>query len=385
MRALRPFAVSTAAAVLSACANLLSYDDYRAREPALADTGVPEAAVDAAMEAEASTELGTHPPARPAGEIKPSGKGKTIWLVVNHFYLAQRDVSSNAPSKTAWKTIGYDIDHVCTSLEDAKANIGTCRRAASAMQDTLLDGEGCRDNNFGSQIVPLVSLVDGEFEKTSNSAVANGANTWLIELSDLDDEKDDPYVVGRFYKAATATELPRFDGTDLREVDAESVNDMDIDKPKALFSQGYMVDDVFVSGEPGAFDVSLPIQGISVTLPLSGGVMVVRLDRAHEKGELGTIAGGIAKDKIGSVLGPIADAAGVCPGDPLYTGLFKAIDESMDLVMDAPNMQNPAVDCNAMSIGVGFTAVPVQPSTAVVPTPPRATMCKMATTDGGAG
>jgi hypothetical protein len=385
MHALRPFAVSTAAAALMACANLLSYDDYKAREPEAADTGVTtEAAVDTAVQMEASTDPGAHPAARPPGAIKPSGKGKTIWLVVNHFYLAQRDVSSDMPSKTAWKTIGFDIDHVCTSLDDAKANIGTCKRSPSAPQDALLDGEGCRDNNFGSQIVPLVSLVDGEFEKTSNTAVMNGVNTWLLELEDLDDDKDDPYVVGKFYKAATATSLPRFDGTDVREVDAESVNDMDIDKPKALFSQGYLADDVFVSGDPGAFDVSLPIQGISVTLPLSGGVLVLRLDRAHEKGELGTIAGGIAKDKIGSVLGPIADAAGVCPGDPLYTGLFKAIDDSMDLVMDAPNMQNPAVDCNAMSIGVGFTAVPVQPSTTVVPTPPRATMCKMPS-DGGAG
>jgi hypothetical protein len=388
MRAARPFAVSTAAAALCACANLLSYDDYHAREAPAADASVAEVSIDSAPEAEASVDLGTHPPARPAGAIKPSGKGKTIWLVVNHFYLAQRDISSDTPSSTAWKTLGFDIDHVCTSAEDAKANIGTCKRAPKAAQTVLLDGEGCRDNNFGSQIVPLMSLVDGEFEKTSNLAVANGVNTWLLALEDLDDDKDDPYVVGKFYKAASWSGLPDthplFDGTDVREVDAESVSEMNIDKPKALFNQGYLVNDVFVSGEPGAFEVSLPIQGISVTLPLSGGVLVLRLDREHQNGILGTIAGGISKEKVPGVLGPIADAAGVCPGDALYTGLFKAIDDSMDLVMDAPNMQNTAVDCNAMSIGVGFATTPAQPATTVVPTPPRATMCKMPS-DGGAG
>ncbi|MGZ3474002.1 MAG: hypothetical protein ACXWUG_06510 [Polyangiales bacterium] len=388
MRTLRPFAVPSAAAVLCACANLLSYDDYHAREAPTAETSVTDVAVDTAEEAETSVDLGARPPARPAGAIKPSGKGKTIWVVVNHFYLGQRDFSSDTPSTTAWKTLGYDIDHVCTSLEDAKANIGTCLRAPKASQSVLLDGDGCRDNNFGSQIVPLVSLVDGEFEKTSNAAVMNGVNTWLLELEDLDDDKDDPYVMGKFYKAATWAGYPgthpNFDGTDVREVDAESVVDMNIDKPRALFNQGYLVNDVFVSGEPGAFEVTLPIQGISVTLPLSGGVMVLKLDRDHTNGQLGTIAGGIAQEKIAGVLGPIADAAGVCPGDALYSGLFNAIDNSMDLVIDAPNMQNPKVPCNAMSIGVGFTTVPVQPSTTVVPTPPRAMRCTMAS-DGGAG
>lgn len=372
------------------CANLLGYDDYNART---ADASVPvsDTAVDAPVEAKPEVTDGggggVRPPARPAGVAEPSGKGKTLWLVVNHFYLNQDEFGGSGSDKP-WKYLGYDLDGVCTGERESRENTGTCKRVTGGEQDVLTDGLECRDNNFGSQLVPIVSSLDARYEKTSNEAVAKGSTTWILKLEDVDDGPDDPFVVGRLYKAAnwygfSGPTSPAFDGTDVREIEEESVFDNDLNKPRTLFARGWMVNHMFVSGEPTKFAVSLPIQAVSVTAPLAGGVLTLRLDPEHTKGELGVIAGAIPSADIAQVLQPIAEQAGVCPGAMLYDTFIRSIGRMMDVVTDSPTLNDTTQTCNGLSLGLAFTAVPVLPPTMVVKPPPRSSICSMP--DAGAG
>lgn len=43
--------------------------------------------------------------------------------------------------------------------------------------------------------------------------------------------------------------------------------------------------------------------------------------------------------------------------------------ESAELVSGAPSLQDTARECDTLSVGIGFTAVPVQPSSSVLPAP----------------
>ncbi len=375
-----------ASVLATSCAQILSYDDYGARpsNDAPVDAGL-DAPIDAPPDAPPSDapdggaeEPPARVPARPAGPAEPSGTGKTLWLVVDHFYLGQDDPEGGL-AKDPWRKVGLDLDQVCTTEKLARENIGTCRRNAEAAQDVLTDGDGCRDNNFGSHVVKLVGSFDASFEKKSNALVAKGSTTWLLKLEDLDDGSDDPYVAGKLYKAATwadyGTTTPKFDGTDVRDVDATSVDDFDLEKPKVVFPKGYLAGDTWVSGEPSTFEANVPIQGLSVVMPLVAGLVSMQLDEAHTKVVRGVIGGAIAATTLESVVRPIADQAGLCPGDALYDSLLRNIMRTVDVAVGVPGLQSPALPCDGLSIGIGFSMVQAQPPTKVATSGATPTRC----------
>lgn len=374
-------AAMTLAVLSASCANLLGYDDYSARvADATAETTVEaiETSVEDAVDGGSG---GATPPRRPAGIAAASGKGKTLWLIIDHFFLNQDPIEGSGDDKP-WRYIGYDLDGVCTGPTESRENTGTCKRVTGGEQDVLIDGVACRDNNFGSQLVPIVSSLDGRYEKTSNEAIAKGSSTWILQLEDLDDGPDDPFVVARLYKAAPWFDFygptaPPFDGTEDREIDKESVIDDDLTRPQTFFAQGWLKSNVFVSGEPAKFKVTLPIQSVSVDAPLVGGVLTLRLDPEHTKGELGVLAGALPSSSIASVLGPIAAQVGVCPGAMLYDTFLRSVGRMMDVVVDAPTLNDTTQTCNGLSLGLGFTAVPVKPPTRVVAPFPVVSRCTM--------
>ena len=373
------------------CANLLSYDDYAARGAdsttiadttgdTIVDTSIEDIVVDTAPIGDP-----IHPPARPPGAIEPSGAGRTLWLIVNHFYLNQKPIGGSG-DETPWKTIGYDLDGQCTGERESRENSTTCKRVEGADQLVLTDGERCRDNNFGSQIAPIVTALDPNYEDTSNNAIAQGATTWMMKLEDLDDGPDDPFVSAKLYKVAsggafTGKPNPLFDGTDLRDIDESSLEGGDLARPKTVFARGYLAGNVFVSGEPSDFAVTVPIQTVSVPIPVVGGILTLRLDEAHAVGEHGILAGAVRSTEVEGVLQPIAEQAGICPGAPLYVNFVRNIQRIMDVV-DVPGMHDPTVTCNAFSLGFGFTAVGVQPPIRAVPPYPGVSRC--AKDDAGA-
>jgi hypothetical protein len=375
-------AAAAALTILSSCASILGYNDLEERHatdaavtPETDTAPIPEVAVDVAdVQPDVPGVVPIHPPSRPTGAAVASGKGKTLWLIAKRFYLGTNSLAGT-PSKDAWKDLGFDIDHVCTGQKESRENIGTCQRVAGALQDVLIDGSGCRDNNFGSQLVPLIQLYDSVFEDESNTAIAQGNNSWIIKIEDLDDGPDDPYAPGMIYKAVnysgmTSGKAPKFDGTDVREVDSSSIVAGDVTKAKTSFALGYVKDNVWVSGDGGDFDAPVPINTIKAQLTLIGAVMTVKISDDHNSAGLSVLSGGIPGSRLEEILRPVAAGAGFCPGSALYNSLLKTVAQQLDLVEGAPHLQNTSVVCDSLSVGIAFEAAPIQPvTTALTPAP----------------
>ncbi len=353
-------------AFFAACAQVLGYDDYHARSTEPADVGVDTGTTVADTAPEAA-----HVPPRPAGEPVPSGKGRTLWVATKRLYLGSTN-SLGATSTDGWKDWGFDLDHVCTSLEDSIKNVGTCRRNAEANQDVLLDGYLCRDNNFGRHVIALLKVSSDGFEQRINDGIFEGNNTWIIRIDDLDDTADDPYAPARFYLASDQKDGSiKWDGNDLRTASSDSVVDRSLDKPIIAFPGGYVRDNVWVSGDPSSDQIVLPFSA-DLKIPLQGTLITMQLDPDHKNGKRAALGGAIKMSSLEAVLGPVAEAAGFCAGTPLYTSLIRNLSRFPDVVMDAPNLQDETKDCDGMSLGIGFDVQAIQPVVQVVDAPPPA-------------
>jgi len=379
-----------------ACASILGYDDLSARKD---EAPTPEIGADVvddvpAVEAEIGPDESVRPPARPPGTAAPSGKGKTLWLAVKRFYLSTQSLGSTISpdgggtptSKEAWKDFGYDIDHVCTGEAEAIGSIGTCKKNAGSPEKVLLDGNSCRDNNFGSQMIPIVATFNSVFEDDSNQGVLGGANTLVLALEDLDDGENDPYVVGKLYRVSNIlgypTTKPKWNGSDIRQADRASLDAGDITKPRAYFPKGYVTNNTWVSGEPSKFIVPIPVNSVSSDLHLGGAVMTLKLASNHSTGNLGVLAGALARADLELAIRPIARSAGVCTDSLIYKALINSVQPLMDVVMESPTLQDTTVDCNGMSVGMGLEFANVQPITEAVDIFPFVSPCDDAGTGG---
>jgi hypothetical protein len=394
----RSFALGSAFALLSSagCAQILGYDDLSAREATAVDSGTidthpavdttPDLAVDVDDSGPAPTSV--VPPPRPPGDPVPSGTGKTVWFIAQHFYLGSTTVSGTA-SKDAWKDWGYDLDHVCTGPTEAAENIGTCFKTVGASSSVLVDGNGCRDNDWGSQLVPLIVEFDAPFEDTANVNIADGFGSWILEVRDLDDGADDTYAPGALYKAVDwqifHTGKPKFDGSDVREVTADSVSGFDLNKPITNFTHGYISGNIWVSGEGTNIIAAVPVSGVTASLNVVGGVITVGLQADHSAGGLGVMAGALSTDQVKAFIRPVAATLGLCPGTGLYDALVSRVENYVDLVAASPTLQDTTVQCDAMSLGIGFALSPIQPVTRVVDEIPYPNPCDDAGVDAADG
>ena len=68
----------------------------------------------------------------------------------------------------------------------------------------------------------------------------------------------------------------------------------------------------------------------------------------------------------------------------LYNSLLKNVSRFPDVVIGAPNLQDTTVECDGMSIGIGFDVDTIQPVTEIIDPPPeKPSECADAGVDGG--
>ncbi len=351
------------------CAQILGYDGLNPRQ----DDASLDALGDALDEADVA-DTGPqpiHPPARPAGLPQTaSGTGKTLTLAVKRVYLGTQTHLGDTTS-TAWQEWGYDLDGLCTDLNDSTQSLFTCRRVDGSTNDVLVDGQRCRDNNFGSQIMALVMTYNTKVEITTDLSLLGGSGTLALVLSDVD-PGDDGYAPGALYRIAgmPSGDTPVWDGTDVRTVTADSVTGGDLTKPVVTFPGGYIAGDLWVSGDPASFALEFGVQSTRLVLPIQSGTITIALDAARTGSpQPALIAGAISTSDVGAAMSPIAEQAGLCPGNGLYDGLIAKLQTFPDVVIGAPNLQDTTKTCDGISIGLGFDLAPIRPLATVVPAP----------------
>ena len=306
---------------------------------------------------------GPKPPPRPAAAT--SG-GATKWFAFDSLRLGVTVRATGASSPSAWKEYGYDFDSRITTADDSVTSRNSCRRVSGSPQKVLADGNLGIDNNFGQHVMAVVKSLKSDSEETVNSSIRSGNITMLLRLDNVgpDDNADVP---GALFLAAPLGGTPTFTESDKWPIDSASV---DASKEAKAKFKGYMAGGMWVSGDfgTGSFALLLPfISGSAASFHLESGVITVRV----ADGSNGTIAGGATTDSVKIGFTPLMKQFGICPGNATYDQVVATLTQSADLVAGAPQMQNPSVTCNTLSMGLGFSMKPTgMPNTISTLKPP---------------
>jgi len=313
------------------------------------------------------------PPARPT----TAGSGTTKWFAADAIKLGLTKVGTNIADASAWRDYGYDLDGLCTSKDDSRISANTCKRTSGSATNVLTDGNLGIDNNFGQHTMSVLKSLKADVEEAGNAAIAAGKRTLLLRLENVG-PNDNSKVPGALYLAGAMSSgvVPNFDSTDLWPIDTRSLVDGgSVDKPTASFPNGYMAGGVWVSGPIGggaSADVEIPAFDGALRLKLKQAVISVDV----ASGAMGVIAGAVAVSDLQTEFTKFAKSAGICPGNATYDQIISTMTGSVDLSVGAPNLQDTTRECDAVSVGLGFTMKPTgTPTSAKAPPPPPPDPC----------
>lgn len=298
---------------------------------------------------------GTVPPE--PGEENP-GDGSSVVFAVNQLFVGDT-TAEGVQSDTAWQAFGYNLD----GLISQKGG-GHCKLVAGASPSTLVDGIGGLDNSFGKNVIPqLVSLMGflpgggggGTLSDTATDSIEAGEFTLLFDFTNLGTGADYNPLLVRGYAGATLGTSPAWDGSDAWPVVPELLTDpADVTTAKISFAESYTTGNTWVSGTTTpTLDLSLALADLKVNIRIRNAVISMDLNTDHTEVVSGTIAGVIDTEEfIDAVESTVASV------DPTYCAYVGFITGDLRAASDILNdaTQDPTKTCNAISIGMGFTA-----------------------------
>lgn len=291
--------------------------------------------------------------------------GSTRWYAMARVRLGGEDEAGH-PSTSAWRAIGFDLDHRVTTAEAAKSNVDVCKAAPGASPTVLEDGEQGIDNAFGAHIVPFLRGLKADVEEAANSGIAAGDETILLRIDDVAGN-DDASAPGALYVARG------FDGARWPVVSTSLLDGVDLNAPRVVFPDGYVSGGTWVSGSLTAAKTQIDAE--MAQIPVSLGVDAVQITLRFDDGA-GTIAGFATKETLHASLEPALEAFGVCPGNATHDQLLSTLDQAADLVAGAPDLQNPSKPCDAISFALAFAATSTNaPTEVIAPPTPQPSSC----------
>jgi hypothetical protein len=296
---------------------------------------------------------GALPPEAPADA---PASGEDLIHALSKLYVGETDRNGNV-SGDAWKDIGFDIDGFSSTAKQGYH----CKPAAGAKAaDIRVDGNKGIDNSFGKNIVngllaTLISnpseeisssITEGSFsvvlkmEKLGTAANATGVNTQLFAAKGEEaDGKDVPPPASGDWSTYKWRPFP-----EIVEADGSS---------KVKFATSYVNNNIWVSGGQGTVKLQLAIQGFNLALDINKAQIAVDLtDRVN--GKNGTIGGVLATEQLVDALKKVAGNFGsnFCGESSALEGILESVRQASDILQDGT--QDPAKECNGISIGLGF-------------------------------
>jgi len=312
------------------------------------------------------SDAGVVPP-EPPGASAPAG-GSTM-LAISRLYYGDTDRDGN-PSADAWKQYGLDIDGKVTST----CSVDVCKPVGGAPTSIQLDGDDGIDNSFGANALSLIQLLDGKLPAEGDQSLAEGDATMLVQLDGTGQGASYAPFPGALLRAASTLSPPRWDGTDVRDVDTLSLAGGSLSHPLASISGGYMSQRTWV-GTPSTatayLDLHFTIDGYPLPpVPIEHVRMVVKVGTDPASTSSGTLAGVIRTSDAAAWTRLWASAAGdsLCAGSA-GQAFVTQVEQMSDIMADGSN--GPGQTCDGISVGLGFDAVAVKLGEAkVVQAPP---------------
>lgn len=277
----------------------------------------------------------------------------------------------------AWKKYGYDLDGLTTTKDST--NVCTLHMGAPATNQ--VDGDGGVDNAFGALILPIIQVGTSIQIPSDNATklIASGAWTLQIEVRGLSGDANQTAtgLEVQMFTSGPFGATPSFDSTTDWPVLPSSLTDGQTlaSGARVTFATSYVTNGVVVAlsaSQPLVIPVELATKTGSAlpvaTLELRIRDAIVTFDATT--GDNGTIAGIIDSDDAiaaAAAFGPAFDKS-LC--GPAFLGIADQIRQAQDILSDGTN--HAGATCDAISIGIGFTAKRVANPTqvGVDPTPP---------------
>jgi hypothetical protein len=226
--------------------------------PTGATTCVPSATGYPCCSASADEDAGLLPPDPDAAP--PDGTGSVV-LAISKVYYGDTN-RDGSPTCNPWRQYGLDIDGKITT----KTSTDVCALNAGSASIAQEDGENGIDNSFGTNLLPILTTFFGSTtSQNGNAALSDGDETTLVRLDEIGTDSDYSPLWRLVYHAASTSMPPRWDGTDVRDVDIASLVSGDLASPVVTLS-GYMNGRTWVGTPPGEkmlFDLHMAAAGIS--------------------------------------------------------------------------------------------------------------------------
>lgn len=292
-----------------------------------------------------TAEAGRVPPAVPAG-APATTVTESRTFALNQLFLGETG-RNGAPLKDAWKDYGYNIDGKTTTKESKDV----CKRQGGADSAKQEDGKEGIDNAFGRTVLGFILGLVPTPSKTINDSVQGGSFTILLDVKGLSDEptQTNTGLSGRLLVGGEFSEggktKPTFSPTDDWPYRAN---------PIVPIEGAYINNGVFVNGAGGAkVELSLFIQGVALSLVINRAAITFKHAPPNDITD-GTISGVINTEELVSGIEKVAGriSTQLCGGSTLDT-IKQTIRQASDIRDDGSNAEG--VDCNAISIGLGFT------------------------------
>lgn len=290
---------------------------------------------------------GRQPPAKPSAAAANLGDERTF--AVYSLQLGETD-RAGVKSTSAWKDFGYNLDGLVTTKESADV----CTRVKGAASTNQEDGKEGIDNAFGSIIIPFIDQLQANPSKTLSDNIQNGTFTILLTVKGLTDDpaQTNTDLAGEILIGGSFADggKPTFTKSDDWPYRAD---------PRVALPGAYITNGTFVNGAGTTVKLSLLIGGVSLDLSINKAILTFAHSKPDELSS-GTIAGVIATDEllkgIEKVAGRLSTA--LCTGSSLES-IKNSLKQASDIMVDGTN--RPGVECNGISVGIGFTAKRIGP------------------------
>ncbi len=302
----------------------------------------------------------------------PDRPGGEVTFVVSYYRLGitTRD---GVTSDTAWMDYGFDLDGLCTTEADSETSKGTCKRVEGSKPGVLADGNECRDNNFGSQLVPMIKGFQPDSETRIVDGIKKGSLTLSIKITDLAETGEDGRAPATFFAVKGRDKVAKLDGTDILDIDDTSVEGGDIGKPKSTLVGGVRLVDgkrvwltkIDLLPLPAVF-----ISGATGSLPMHGARIEIELDAKPIRG---TIAGYVPSKDAQNVVGSLLKNRSLCPGNPFYEDVIKKVGQAADMPEALPH--DTSKECTSISLAFGIELVKGTLGVVLPPSDPKPDPC----------
>jgi hypothetical protein len=297
------------------------------------------------------------PPAKPENGAKAEA-GKTVVFAVDKLFLGDTDWNGSK-GPTAWQNFGYNLDQkisTTTSPDHCKPYTGATPKAVKE------DGPGGLDNSFGKNLIPIITSLSANVSGTINESIAKGSFTIMVKIDGLGSQTDYVDLPSALYVGSKLMNPPPSGSWSMFKWDVvqELLNDpKDINSAKVKFPTSYVTRNTWVSGTPGKLQIQLAIAGYALGLEIQKAVITMDMSTDRQTAQKGVIAGVLA---VQPLIDELKKIAGSFSKDLCMGATFDSIAVQLKQIADinSDGGQDPSKTCDAISIGLGFSAKQIQ-------------------------